>query len=55
MKKHSIVIFIGVLVFLIALHQPISLAAMVVVDKIGQVTGLNVVEIIDFLNDIYYL
>lgn len=55
MKKHSIVIFVGVLVLLIALHQPISLAAMVVVDTISQVTGLNVVEVIDFLNTIYYL
>lgn len=55
MKKHSIVIFIGVLIFLIALHQPIALLSMVIVDKIGQATGLNVVNIIDFLNTIYYL
>ena len=55
MKKHSIVIFVGLIIFFILAHQPISLAAMVVVDTISQVTGLNVVEVIDFLNTIYYL
>ena len=54
MKKQAIVI-IGLIILLIVAHQPISLAAMVVVDKISQVTGLNVVEVIDFLNTIYYL
>lgn len=55
MKKQSIVIFIGLIIFFIVAHQPLSYAAMVIVDKVGQVTGANVVEVIDFLNTIYYL
>lgn len=55
MKKQAIVIMVGLIILLIVAHQPISLAAMVIVDKISQVTGLNVVEVIDFLNTIYYL
>lgn len=51
MKKSIIV---GVLIFLLIAHQPISYLAMVIVDIVGQVTGLNVVEVIDFLNTIYY-
>ena len=55
MKKQAIAIMVGLIILLIVAHQPISLAAMVVVDEISQVTGLNVVEVIDFLNTIYYL
>lgn len=51
MKKSIIV---GVLIFLLIAHQPLSYLAMVIVDIVGQVTGLNVVEAIDFLNTIYY-
>ena len=51
MKKSIIV---GLLIFLIVAHQPLSYMAMVIVDIVGQVTGLNVVEVIDFLNTIYY-
>lgn len=51
MKKS---ILVGLLIFLIVAHQPISYAAMVIVDIVGQLTGLNVVEVIDFLNTIYY-
>lgn len=55
MKKQLTAIFVGLLLFVIIAHKPISLGAMVLVDKVGQVTGANVVEVIDFLNDIYYL
>ena len=51
MKKS---IFVGLLIFLIVVHQPLSYMAMVIVDIVGQVTGINVVEVIDFLNTIYY-
>lgn len=51
MKKSIIV---GVLIFLLIAHQPLAYLAMVIVDIVGQVTGLNVVEVIDFLNTIYY-
>lgn len=55
MKKQAIAIMVGLIIFLIVAHKPISLGAMVIVDKVGQVTGANVVEVIDLLNTIYYL
>lgn len=51
MKKS---ILAAVLIFLIIAHQPLSYMAMVIVDIVGQITGINVVEVIDFLNTIYY-
>lgn len=36
-------------------HKPLSLLSMNLVDYIGNKTNTNVVEVIDFLNGIYYL
>lgn len=49
---------IGVVIILISaiiLHNPIALATMYLVDKIGNMTGANVSYIIDALNNLYYL
>lgn len=40
---------------LYSIHKPLSLVLMDLVDYIGYKTNSNVVTIIDFLNDIYYL
>ena len=55
MKKRIIAIsgllVIGMMVF----HKPLSLKAMDLVDCYGEKTGKNVVSVIDWLNEIYYL
>lgn len=40
---------------LYSIHKPLSLVLMDLVDYVGYKTSSNVVEIIDFLNTIYYL
>lgn len=55
MKKRIIAIsgllVIGMMVF----HKPLSLKAMDLVDYYGEKTGKNVVSVIDWLNEIYYM
>ena len=55
MKKRIIAIsgllVIGIMIF----HKPLSLGLMNVVDYYGEKTGKNVVEMIDFLNEVYYM
>lgn len=46
-----LVLVLGIVIF----KNQISIALMYVVDCIGYATGLNVVDIIDLLNTIYYL
>ena len=49
---------IGIIIcvaLIIILKKPISFELMQVVDFIGNTFGIKTVEIIDFLNEIYYL
>ena len=54
MNKKSMIALL-VLALLVLFKNQISLGLMYVVDCIGYITGYNVVDIIDFLNTIYYL
>lgn len=53
--KKNILYVVLVLVVCFAFKNEISIGLMYAVDIIGYITGANVVEVIDFLNDIYYL
>lgn len=55
MMRKKIMIVLLALVLIVLLKNQISLGLMYVVDVIGYITGRNVVDIIDFLNTIYYL
>ena len=50
-----LLVVLVVVVVLIVFKNPISIALMYVVDFIGAKTGYNVVNVIDFLNNIYYI
>lgn len=54
-KKLDLGIILASLVFILLAHKPLALGMMHIVDSIGYMTNSNVVEIIDFLNNIYYL
>lgn len=53
--KKNILYAIIILVICFIFKNEIALILMYVVDIIGYATGINVVEVIDFLNGIYYL
>ena len=53
--KRKLMIILLVLTLLVLFKNQISVGLMYVVDCIGYITGYNVVDIIDFLNTIYYL
>ena len=53
--KRKLMIALLVLALIIVFKNQISLVLMYAVDVIGYITGRNVVDIIDFLNTIYYL
>ena len=53
--KDKTLIILFVLVGLIIFKNPISIMLMHVVDFVGYLLDVNVVDIIDFLNTIYYL
>lgn len=53
--RKKIMIVLLVLALIVVFKNQISLVLMYVVDAIGYITGRNVVDIIDFLNTIYYL
>lgn len=58
MMKKSIKIMVvsGILVIgMMVFHKPLSLKAMDLVDYYGEKTGKNVVSVIDWLNEIYYM
>lgn len=57
MKKNvKIMVVSGILVIgMMVFHKPLTLKAMDLVDYYGEKTGKNVVEMIDFLNEVYYL
>jgi hypothetical protein len=55
MMRKKIMIVLLVLALIVVFKNQISLGLMYVVDTIGYITGRNVVDIIDFLNTIYYL
>lgn len=52
-KILSVVLVIAII--LVAFKNPITLALMYVVDFIGIKTNTNVINVIDFLNNIYYI
>ena len=55
-KSVKIMVVSGILVIgMMVFHKPLSLGLMNVVDYYGEKTGKNVVEMIDFLNEVYYL
>lgn len=43
------------IIFILLAHRPIAIGLMSLVDSIGALFNINVVNIIDFLNTIYYL
>lgn len=53
--KNKILCMLVVLIGIVIFKNQISIALMYAVDCIGYATGLNVVDIIDLLNTIYYL
>lgn len=55
LKVKKIIGIIICIALIIILKNPISLGLMQVVDFIGNTFGITTVEIIDFLNEIYYL
>lgn len=55
MMRKKIMIALLVLALIVVFKNQISLVLMYAVDVIGYITGRNVVDIIDFLNTIYYL
>lgn len=50
-----LLIVLAITVILVAFKNPITLGLMYVVDFIGTKTNINVVNAIDFLNNIYYI
>ena len=50
-----LLVVLAIAVILIGFKNPITLGLMYIVDFIGAKTGCNVVNIIDFLNNIYYI
>ena len=50
-----LLVVLAIAVVLIGFKNPITLALMYIVDFIGIKTGCNVVNVIDFLNNIYYI
>ena len=50
-----LLVVLVIAIILVAFKNPITLALMYVVDFIGVKTGCNVVNVIDFLNNIYYI
>lgn len=53
--KNKILCMLVVLIGIVIFKNQISIALMYVVDCIGYAFNINVVDIIDFLNTIYYL
>lgn len=53
--KKKLTIIIVIIIAIIILKNPISLGLMYLIDFIGNITGLNMVSLIDLLNYIYYL
>ena len=53
--KNKILCILVVLVGIIIFKNEISIMLMYVVDCIGYTFNINVVDVIDFLNTIYYL
>lgn len=55
-KSVKIMVVSGILVIgMMVFYKPLTLKAMDLVDYYGEKTGKNVVEMIDFLNEVYYL
>ena len=55
-KSIKIMVISGILVIgMMVFHKPLSLKAMDLVDYYGVATGKNVVSVIDWLNEIYYM
>lgn len=55
-KMHKIVVITTMVsALVVAFRKPIALGAMTIVDMIGAKFGLCTIELIDFLNMIYYL
>lgn len=50
-----LLVVLAIAVILVALKNPILLGLMYIVDFIGAKTNTNVVNVIDFLNNIYYI
>lgn len=50
-----LLVVLAIAVILVAFKNPITLGLMYIVDFIGVKTNINVVNAIDFLNNIYYI
>lgn len=50
-----LLVVLAIVIILVAFKNPITLGLMYIVDFIGTKTNTNVVNVIDFLNDIYYI
>lgn len=50
-----LLVVLTIAIVLAVFKNPITLGLMYIVDFVGAKTNTNVVEVIDFLNNIYYL
>ena len=50
-----LLVVLAIAIILTVFKNPITLGLMYIVDFIGAKTGYNVVNVIDFLNNIYYI
>lgn len=50
-----LLVVLAIIIGLVAFKNPITLGLMYIVDFIGTKTNTNVVDVIDFLNNIYYI
>lgn len=50
-----LLVVLAITIILVAFKNPITLGLMYIIDFIGTKTNTNVVNVIDFLNNIYYI
>ena len=50
-----LLVVLAITIILIAFKNPITLGLMYIIDFIGTKTNTNVVNVIDFLNNVYYI
>lgn len=55
MMKKIMAILVVIVIIVLVFKNPICLGLMNVVDFVGMKANINVVDVIDFLNEIYYL
>lgn len=54
-KLNKIMVVVVIIMAMVIFKNPIAIGAMTIVDTIGSKLGLCTIELIDFLNMVYYL